>query len=160
MPLIYVVGRRSLAVRLWVGAIYAMLVVGAVTMVYPFLVMVSGSFKTDVDKNDFDLLPAFLHDDAVCYRKHMECKYNNDPSAYNQANRIKAYEFRRLDVPPAPPDRLIDDWRRFERTAAIPDSMYTLGWMQHLGDRLRLWKNREFRRKLMDEAGGEIFSLE
>ena len=77
MPLISPVGRKSIAVRLLTITLYAILIVGGVTMVYPFLLMVSGSFKSDVDKNDFDIFPAFFYDDTVLYRKFIEGKYNN-----------------------------------------------------------------------------------
>jgi len=154
MPLISVVGRKSAAVRLLTGLIYAILIAGAVTMVYPFLLMVSGSFKTDVDKNDFDVFPAFIHDDLVLYRKHLECKYNNNPTLYNALNRVKAFEFRTVDPPAAVHAGRVADWKEFE--ARVPTSYYYLGYTAHTGDRMRLWQHRAFRKHLMDLCGGDI----
>ena len=156
MPLISVVGRRSTAVRLLTAAIYAVLIGGAVTMVYPFLVMVSGSFKTNVDKNDFDVFPAFFLDDRVLYRKHLECKYNNSISLYNYTSRTKDYEFRTIDPPETVRAKRVADYREFLRTARLPDSYYQLGYMSHMGDRMRLWKAREFRQRLIDLCDGSI----
>ena len=170
MPLISVVGRRSVAVRLLVTAIYVILIGGATTAVYPFLVMVSGSFKTNVDKNDFDILPAFFHDDLILYRKHLECKYNNSLILYNMTNRQKEYEFRTTDPPAmrpegpsASPEELaqatnvrVADLTEFIETVNMPDSFYQLGYMSHVGDNMRLWKAREFRQELIDESHGDI----
>ena len=49
MPLIGRVGRRDVRVRLLIAGIYALLIGGGLTMVYPFLLMLSGSTKTAVD---------------------------------------------------------------------------------------------------------------
>ena len=72
MALISKVGRRSLAVRTLIAGIYVVLTLGAITMVYPFLLMVSGSFKSNVDRDDFDVFPAFVYDSNVLYRKFLE----------------------------------------------------------------------------------------
>ena len=158
MPLISQVGRRSLKVRLLTATIYAILITGAVTMVYPFLLMVSGSFKTDVDKNDFDILPAYFTNDTVLYRKHLECKYNNRATLYSSINRDRKYEFRTIDPPQEKetfPQR-VQDWNDFVAGAKLPPSSYYLGYTNHAGDRMRLWKHREFRRHLQDLCDGDI----
>ncbi|KPJ57726.1 MAG: hypothetical protein AMS16_00910 [Planctomycetes bacterium DG_58] len=155
MPLISPVGRKALSVRLLTGSIYAILIAGAGTMVYPFLLMVSGSFKTDVDKNDFDVFPAFVHDDTVLYRKHIECKYNNSITGYNTTNRAKAYEFRTIEAPERVHSKRVADWNEFTRGWRVPPGMYVLGYTRH-GDRMRLWKHREFRALLMERTGGDI----
>jgi len=131
------------------GGFYLVLTAGAITMVYPFLVTLSGSFKTSVDRTDFDLLPAWMRDDTVLYRKHLECKFNNSVTAFSIATREKTYGFHAVNPPaPTPPAR-VADWLAFERDAAIPPGQYTLGYTVHAGDRMELWKHREFRRELM-----------
>jgi len=125
-------------------------------MVYPFLVMVSGSFKTNVDKNDFDIFPAFIYDDLTLYRKHLECKYNNRLAVYSAANRARAYDFRQILPPEKIHERRVADWKEFERTHEIPASFYCLGYTDHMGDRMRLWKEREFRKHLIKLSGGDI----
>ena len=156
MPLISNIGRRSLAVRLLVVALYLLVLAGAVTMVYPFMVTVSGSFKTNVDKNDFDAFPAFFTDDTVLWRKHMECKYNNRLTEFNTCNRRKDYEFRRLVPPEVIRRRRVADWKEFEQSRPPVGSAYSLGYMTHAGDSMRLWKHREFRAHLMDLCDGDI----
>ena len=139
MALISKVGRRSLPVRILITSLYVILSVGAVTMVYPFLLMVSGSFKSNVDQDDFDIFPAFVYDTTVLYRKHLECKYNNAISEYGMTNRIKAYEFRTIAPPERVVPRRVDDWKAFESARAPGPGTYHLGYMTHRGDRLRLW---------------------
>ncbi len=52
MAIISTIGRRSTRVRALIIAIYAVLMVGAVTMIYPFLIMLAGSTKSGVDVKD------------------------------------------------------------------------------------------------------------
>lgn len=60
MAIIGKVEKKSLKVRVLNISIHVLLLLGAVTMVYPLLLMVSGSFKSDVDFSKFSLLPEFL----------------------------------------------------------------------------------------------------
>ena len=53
MPLIPTIGRRQPKMRLLIGLLYTLLTLGAVTMVYPFVVMVGTSVTSPVDKNEF-----------------------------------------------------------------------------------------------------------
>ena len=48
MPIISIIGRRSIRVRLLIWTIYGLLAAGATTMIYPFLLMLSGSTKSSV----------------------------------------------------------------------------------------------------------------
>jgi multiple sugar transport system permease protein len=76
MPIISRVGARSLKVRGVYGVIYTLLIVGAVTMIYPFMLMVSGSMKSDADSVYVTPLPRFWFDDLVLFQKYIESKHN------------------------------------------------------------------------------------
>ena len=76
MPILSRIGRRHWRVRLLILAIYLVLIVGSIAMIYPFAVMVSGSFKSPVDVHDYDVIPKFLYDDAMLFRKYVEERYN------------------------------------------------------------------------------------
>jgi multiple sugar transport system permease protein len=156
MSLVARVGRKSWKVRALFAGIYTILAAGAVTMVYPFLVTFSGSFKTGVDRADFDLVPAWFTDDAVLYRKHVECKFNNSVSAFNVATRSRAYSFASVQPPAPPPEARVEDWSEFMRSSPPGVNEWTLGYTVHSGDRLELWKHREFRRSLMGEFGDDL----
>lgn len=159
MSLISNVGRRSLQVRLLVAVMYCILTAGAVTMVYPFLIMLSGSLKTNVDVHDYDVLPAFIRDDTVLFRKYAECKYNNSAALYRTVGRNSVYDFSTLLPPATVVEQRAADWREFEASTSIPPGWYYLGWMSHTGDRLELPKQREFRKHLMDLCGRDLRTL-
>ena len=48
--------------------IYFILSAGALTMVYPFLLMISGSLKGKLDAYEFDVVPKFLVNDEVLFK--------------------------------------------------------------------------------------------
>ncbi|MDA1139446.1 MAG: carbohydrate ABC transporter permease [Planctomycetota bacterium] len=180
MPLISTVGRRSLHVRLLIASLYVVLTLGATTMVYPFLLMISGSFKSDVDKNEFDVVPAFFRNPDVLFRKHLEFKYNNLITEYKHSSRVRAYEFAQVQIPgkpdadtskPAgantlqwwsgsiPPgkynEQKVKDWKEFEAEYNPAPSTYWLGYTQH-SNKLMPWKEREFRSLLQETTEGDL----
>ena len=76
MPIISKVGTRNWRVRALYAAIFAVLAFGAVTMVYPFLLMLAGSVKSEADSADISPYPHFWFDDVVLFQKYVESKYN------------------------------------------------------------------------------------
>src|SRR5436309_1456865 len=83
MPLIPVIGRRQPKMRLLIALLYTVLSLGAVTMVYPFVVMIGTSFTSPVDHDEFRPIPAYLTDDTWLFRKYVEAKYNEDIPKFN-----------------------------------------------------------------------------
>ena len=55
--------------------IYFILSAGALTMIYPFLLMISGSLKGKLDAYEFDVVPKFLVNDEVLFKRYVEHKY-------------------------------------------------------------------------------------
>ncbi len=76
MGIISNIGRKHWKVRLLFLGMYVFLIVGAATMVYPFLLMVSGSTKSAMDIKTFDMFPRFLRDRDWMYAKHLEGLFN------------------------------------------------------------------------------------
>ena len=68
MAIIGKVGKNSLKVKILNRSIHFILIVGALTMIYPFLLMISFSFKSNVDSTSLKLIPAFIYDDEVLYK--------------------------------------------------------------------------------------------
>lgn len=62
------------------AVIYGLLVLGALTTVYPFLLMASTGFKSSLDQNDNKLVPEFWQDNAILEQKYMLDKYAGDQS--------------------------------------------------------------------------------
>ena len=71
------VEKRSWKVKVLNIAIHLILILGSATMVYPLLLMISGSLKSNVDFSNFTLVPQYLHDDAELFRKYAFTKYNS-----------------------------------------------------------------------------------
>ena len=74
MPHISTIGRRSWSARLAFLIMYIALILGGLTMVVPFLVMVSSSFKSSVDGQKYDLVPAYWHNLHMLTLKYLEQK--------------------------------------------------------------------------------------
>jgi multiple sugar transport system permease protein len=87
MPILSAIESRSPKGRLVQAAIIAALTIGAVTMLYPFAVMISGSVRSEMDEADLSLVPPFLIDEAMLYRRFLETKYNEDVLALNRSHR-------------------------------------------------------------------------
>lgn len=78
MPVISRLALRSTKGRLVVAAMYAVLLLGAATMVYPFLLMLSGSCKSVADASYQRPIPPFWLDDVALFQKYAESKHNAD----------------------------------------------------------------------------------
>src|SRR6478672_6679678 len=99
MPLIPPIGRRQPKMRLLIAALYVVLSLGAVTMVYPFVVMVGTSITSTVDRDEFRPVPAYLNSDLWLFRKYVEAKYNENISKYNSWLSNDLATFKDLALP-------------------------------------------------------------
>ncbi len=125
MPIISNIGRKSPGVRLLLGAIYVVLALGALTMIYPFLLMISGSMKSAVDIKDVGVVPGFLRDDRVLYRKHVEGLFNESLDTMNGTYDTDFTSFERVEPPPRVHAELVGEWRAFLK--ATPLASYASG---------------------------------
>jgi multiple sugar transport system permease protein len=75
MPIISQVGGRSLKVRMTYGALFLILILGGVSMIYPMMLMVSGSVQSQVDYPRLSVLPEFLWNDSLLWGKYIQSKY-------------------------------------------------------------------------------------
>jgi len=75
MPIVATVGRGSLKSRSLIIFIYAVLILGSVTTVYPFLIMVATSVTSHTDYERYRLIPAYLYDDGALMAKYLQEKY-------------------------------------------------------------------------------------
>ena len=78
MTVILKTEQRNFASRVIYLIMYIVLAAGGSTMVYPFMVMVSESFKSRVEANDGAIVPTYLRSDAALFRKQQESKYAED----------------------------------------------------------------------------------
>lgn len=78
MAIIGKVERKSWKVRLLNISIHILLLLGAVTMIYPLLIMISGSIKSNVDFFSFSLFPEYIYDQSLLFKKYLHTKFNNN----------------------------------------------------------------------------------
>jgi ABC-type glycerol-3-phosphate transport system permease component len=119
MPIIPTVGRKALRVRILIGAIYAILSLGAVTMVYPFLLMLATSITSSTDTNEYRVVPRFLYDDAALFAKYADDKYAGDLDTVNALYHADFKKVEQIAPPRGSGDKkLIEAWRKF--AASVP----------------------------------------
>ena len=75
MPIISQGGRKSLKVRLIFATIYTILIVGTITMAYPFMLMLSSSVASPFDFDDLRILPKYLTNNDALIKKQLYAKY-------------------------------------------------------------------------------------
>lgn len=78
MSLVGKVGRNRLKSRLAMGLVYGLLILGAITTLYPFLLMVSTAIKGSFDQNGTEIIPPYLVDTGALQKKYLDDKYSGD----------------------------------------------------------------------------------
>jgi len=148
--------RKSPRGRVVLGVVYTLLALGGASMVYPFLLVVSGSTKSRIDAYDFDVVPRYFHDEDMLFRKYEAAKYNEDLQGFVVTTGEEAGHFRDVVVPTAPPEALVKDWNDFV-ARPMPDSWYQLGFSAVRGESdLVVQRNeRGFRRFMEERCGGD-----
>ncbi len=126
------VGRNSWKVKTGIAVLYAVLLFGAVTTVYPFLLMVSTAMKSHVDYAEYSpqaLIPRYLYDDKSLFAKYVEDKYSNNIDEINAA--YDSDDAKPADVqPPKTVDAAtIHAWNTF--VASLPPTYTRAGFGEH-----------------------------
>ena len=164
MPIIGNVGRRSFKVRFLNITIHVVLILGGITMVYPFLVMLAGSVKSPVDRTKLEVVPSYFYDDNVLYKKYLEAKYNERASFYRYSTRNPILKFKDVELSKSPVAARNADWNQFldegkllETT--VDDNFYALGnsMAQKMVPELQ-WKFRQ-ELKAEEDVNGDIEKL-
>ncbi|MCK5851745.1 carbohydrate ABC transporter permease [bacterium] len=103
MALVSKIGRKSFKVRLLFIVVYSVLIGGGITMIYPFLMMLSNSTTSNADWKDFRLVPKYFFNEKEQFRKIIVEAENEDNYPYlfghNEwfgAEDIKLYELKPL----------------------------------------------------------------
>ncbi|MEM6391591.1 MAG: carbohydrate ABC transporter permease [Planctomycetota bacterium] len=128
MPLVSTIESRSFKGRAILTGITVMLILITATTVYPFLVMVSGSLRSDFDATDLDIVPAYLVDNDTLYRKFLSTKYDNSPQAANDTLLRQGFSFKKFPLPDADVDaQAVLDMESFLKDQALPRHWLALG---------------------------------
>ena len=155
MPILSRIGRRHPRMRALHAAMYAVLIAGAATMVYPFLLMVAGSTRSAVDVHETAVVPRFLYDRDALYRKHLEGLFNERLSFLQTAYDTDTPGFGEAAIPGVS-GGLVEDWERFLAAADLPPTAYALGYVQASVSKTLPLMLRRFKRELIAEYEGDI----
>jgi ABC-type glycerol-3-phosphate transport system permease component len=154
MPIISTIEAKQPRGRLLHAAMFLVLGIGGVAMLYPFLIMISGSVRTELDEQELDLIPAYLVDRAALYRKLLENKYNEDVRILNRAHRDKSFDFRQV----RPSERVngaeVDTFERFLRETK-PAHHWRVGGGIYANKNLP-WRLRDIQHRLQSRFGGDL----
>ena len=112
--------------RLFLAAVTAVLALGGATMLYPFMIMLAGAMRSDMDAADMGVVPRYWVDDAELFRKFLESKYNCDPVLMNRVLQSQSYRFRDAALPTVH-ERLTADFRAFAAEADLPAHWREMG---------------------------------
>lgn len=130
MPILSLIGRRHWKTRILIGLMYAALMAGAVTMIYPFLLMLAGSAKSAVDAADQRIVPAFLTDETALYRKHLEGLFNESLNSLRWTYGCEASTFEEVSLPAdGRMSAWVDDWRDFLKSVELPSYTFEIGYL-------------------------------
>ncbi|MDP6117941.1 MAG: carbohydrate ABC transporter permease [Planctomycetota bacterium] len=162
MPIILQTEQKHWTSRIIHGVMYAILCLGAATMVYPFLLMVSGSLKSRVDANDFDIIPRYFFDLEQLYRKQQESKYSENLQSYIQTTHDDALNFKTIRRPAPFKQALLSDWRLFLDQADMPVSWFLTGYGPTLDGKIIQKNERSFRDFIKQKCDNDLaqFRLE
>ena len=148
--------RKNVGTRLFWGMLYLFLFIGAASMIYPFLMMVSGSFKSRIDANEMDVVPRFFSDNELLYQKYVEAKYGEDINLYNQINGTAASNFSLLRPTGNEPQSLEQTWRTFLTQADLPASWYLVGFGPTMDGKIIQKNERAFRNNIKEHCDNDL----
>ena len=113
--------------RAVIALLYLALTAGAVTTVYPFLVMLGSSVTSDYDQNNYDIVPGYLREAKPLFGKYAEDKYAGDPASISAAYSHSFPTLQDITRPESIDRARVDDWNRF--FAAQPLSYKQAGFL-------------------------------
>ena len=129
MPMISTIGRKNFKVRLLISGIYLLLILGSVTMVYPFMLMIAGSTKSSVDLNELRVVPGFLTQQDTLYRKYLEGLFNEKMDLFKLTYDVEDSSFETAKLPTQINDQLVDAWDDYLQQANLNTHTSMVGMM-------------------------------
>jgi len=129
MPIVSRIGRRQWKVRALLYGICAVLLVGAVTMVYPVLLMLSGSTKSAVDTPNPRVIPRFLVSERALWQKHVEGLFNESIEMMRQVYDVDAGAFDKVNLPGGVNREFAGAWLDF-LSERRPEHYYSVGYLR------------------------------
>ncbi len=156
MPIIGRVGRKSFKVRTLNGSIHLILLLGAITMIYPFMIMVSASFKSNVDSKNFSIIPKYFYDEEMLFKKHVESRMNEETNLMNEVygHRFLSFEFVQDVDNPVESKRV--DWLEFLELEGEKHDQFDYYLSETFGRGIEPLNNRKFRQMVKKENNNSL----
>lgn len=156
MPIIGKVGRKSFKMRALNTTIHVVLLLGALTMIYPFLIMVSSSFKSNVDAKSFSLYPRFFFDEEMLFRKYVEARMNEESTIFQQQYKSRFFSVDFLSLPTSPNRKQFNDWQQFLEQTASTHTLFDFGISEQFGRGIYPRNDRAFRNAMKKENDNSL----
>jgi multiple sugar transport system permease protein len=122
---------RSLPVRSLYAAIYGFLILGAVTMIVPFIIMATGSVEPRAQATDGMFFPAYLTDREVLWDRYLETKYHGLDEFLRSSWNVPDATFAEAAASD-PPDSGTDPalWKRFLQETQPPTRLFAAAFLR------------------------------
>lgn len=160
MAIISRVGRKALKTRLLLYSIFTVLCIGAVSMIYPFMLMVSGTTKSAVDTPDADAIPKYLTDSNELYKKDVEAYFNESLDLAKQIFNIESFSFRDVVPPEKPNAKFANEWTEYIKGNRFPYYFSELSSVHTPNTRGTMALNlRKFKELMSKKSGGDLEKL-
>ena len=160
MAIISEIGRKSPKVRILYFFIYTILILGSASMIYPFLLMISGSTKSAVDIKYFDAIPRFIYDDEWLYKKYIESLFNEKIKNLNQAYNSDYTAMENVEIPSSGSNHLlIEEFNKFASMDNSPLYSYTVGHIETPRSNTMSMNLRKFKKWLKVKYGDDILTV-
>lgn len=157
MPIIGYVGRRSAATRVLHLLIHGVLIIGSICMIYPLLLIVAGSVRTNSQTSIIHPVPKYLFDDRALFQCYVETKYNDNIGFAAMCHAKPYYAFRDVEPPGSERAGPVADWRAFLREHKPTVTHYPLGFAEGLG--VKPMHQRLYLSQLQKRHDGNIDAL-
>ena len=151
MSIISKVGQKSGKIRILNSLIHIVLLLGALTMIYPFLLMISFSFKSAVDSTNLKLIPPFLYQEEALFKKYMESRYNEESSRLMDNYPGSWISFAEVTIPKDFNKQLTKDFQQFLTDNQNQIDVYDYCLAEHYGRGVYPYAQRLYRKELRKE---------
>ncbi len=157
MSIIGKVGRNSKRIRILNLSIHIVLLIGAITMIYPFLLMISFSFKSNVDSTSLELIPAFIYNEEALYKKYIESRYNEESSRLMDNYPASWISFSEVTLPKKANEKIYLEWQEFLKNHESNPYEYYVA--EHYGRGIYPYAQRIFRKELRRENDNSLIEF-
>ena len=159
MAIIGKVGKKKFSYKALNSSIHIVLLLGAVTMIYPFLIMLSASFKSNVDSKNMSIIPKYFYNNEMLYKKFVEAKFNEEINILKTQYKGRYPDFFHVKSPENTNRKFYENWRQFlTEYDKSSDAAEYYSQEQHARG-LYARNERSFRKKMKTESGGDILKF-